>query len=112
MPESATPPPLRPTSTAIDGRQVCRSFRFLVRSKYSNVLKPWVMALPAPNGLGKTLRTNSEPCNVVLRPFRMFSLGQRVQPATMIGFKQIEFFDHTASAWHSAGTAVRLSTGT
>src|SRR5260370_5307305 len=25
----------------------------------------------------------------------MFSLGQRVQPATMIGFKQIEFFDHT-----------------
>src|SRR5258708_9371715 len=66
-----------------------------VRSKYPNVLKPWVMALPAPNGLGKTLRTNSGPCNVVLRPFRMFSLGQRVQPATMIGFKQIEFFDHT-----------------
>src|SRR5258708_18988888 len=50
---------------------------------------------PAPNGLGKTLRTNSGPCNVVLRSFRMFSLGQRVQPATMIGFKQIEFFDHT-----------------
>jgi hypothetical protein len=25
----------------------------------------------------------------------MFSLGQRVQPATMIGSKQIEFFDHT-----------------
>ena len=37
---------------------------------------------------------NSGLCNVVLRPFRMFSLGQRVQPATMIGFKQIEFFDH------------------
>src|SRR5260370_20739678 len=55
------------------------------------------MALPAPNGLGKTLRTNSGPCNVVLRPFRMFSLGQRVQPATMIGFKQIEFFDHTGT---------------
>jgi hypothetical protein len=45
-----------------------------VRSKYSYVLKLWVMALPAPNGLGKTLRTHSEPCNVVLRPFRMFSL--------------------------------------
>src|SRR5260370_11152495 len=26
------------------------------------------------------------------------SLGQRVQPATMIGFKQIEFFDHTRSS--------------
>ena len=62
------------------------------------MLKPWVMALPAPNGLEKTLRTNSGPCNVVLRPFRIFSLGQRVQPATMIGFKQIEFFDHTGFA--------------
>jgi hypothetical protein len=28
----------------------------------------------------------------------MFSLEHRVQPATMIGFKQIEFFDHTRSA--------------
>ena len=28
----------------------------------------------------------------------MFSLEQRVQPATMIRFKQIEFFDHTALA--------------
>jgi hypothetical protein len=65
----------------------------VVRSKYSNVLKLWVMALPTPNGPGKTLRTNPGPCNVVLRPFRMFSLGQRVQPATR--FKQIEFFDHT-----------------
>ena len=36
-----------------------------VRSKYSNVLKFWVMTLPAPNGLGKTLRANSGPCNVV-----------------------------------------------
>ena len=61
------------------------------------------MALPAPNGLGKTLRTNSRPCNVVLRPFRMFSLGQRVQPATMIGFKQIEFFDHTRRAYEREG---------
>jgi hypothetical protein len=25
----------------------------------------------------------------------MSSLGQRVQPATMIGYKQIEYFDHT-----------------
>jgi hypothetical protein len=62
------------------------------------VLKSWVMALPAPNGLGKTLRTYSGPCNVVLRPFRMVSLGHRAQPATMIGFKQIEFFDHSASS--------------
>src|SRR5260370_10852540 len=30
-----------------------------VRSKYSNVLKPLVIALPAPNGLGNTLRANS-----------------------------------------------------
>jgi transaldolase len=65
----------------------------LAWSKYSNVLKSWVMA-PAPNGLGKTLRTNSGPCNVVLRPFRIFSQEHRVQPATMIGLKQIEFFDH------------------
>src|SRR5260370_38769827 len=79
-----------------------------VRSKYSNVLKPWVMALPAPTGLGKALRTNSGLCNVVLRPFRMLSLGQRVHPATMIGFKQIEFFDHTgkgAAVADAAGTA-------
>jgi hypothetical protein len=69
---------------------------FPVWSKYSNVLKSWVMA-PAPNGLGKTLRTNSGPCNLVLRPFRMFSQEHRVQPATMIGFKQIEFFDHAGS---------------
>src|SRR5258708_4766623 len=55
------------------------------------------MALPGPNGLGKTLLDNSGPCNVVLRPFRMFSLGQRVQPATMIEFKEIEYFDHTGS---------------
>ena len=66
-----------------------------VRSKYSNVLKPWMMTLHAPNGLGKTLLDNSGPCNVVLRLFRMFSLGQRVQPATMIEFKEIEYFDHT-----------------
>ena len=55
------------------------------------------MALPAPNSLRKTLRPNFGSCSVVLRPFRMFSLGQRVQPATMIGFKQIEFFDHTTT---------------
>jgi hypothetical protein len=28
--------------------------------------------LPAPNGLGTTLHTNSGPCNVVSRPFRIF----------------------------------------
>src|SRR5260370_6055506 len=53
------------------------------------------MTLPAPNGLGKALISNSGPCNVVLRLFRMFSLGQRVRPATMIEFKEIEYFDHT-----------------
>ena len=53
--------------------------------------------------LGKTLRTNSGPCNVVLPRFRMFSLGQRVQPSTMIGFKQIEFFDHTGSLGFNGG---------
>ncbi len=56
------------------------------------------------NSLGKTLRANSGPCNVVLRPFRMFSLAQRVQPATMIGFEQIEFFDHTGSVRRCADT--------
>ena len=30
--------------------------------------------------------------------FRMFCVGRGVQPATMIGFKQIEFFDHTGSS--------------
>ena len=49
----------------------------------------------APNGFWKTLRANSGPCNVMLRPFRISSLGRHIQPATMIGFKQIEFFDHT-----------------
>jgi hypothetical protein len=67
-----------------------------VRSKYSKVLKPWMDGATQPNGLGKTLPTNSGPCNVVLRSFRMFSLGGCVQLATMIGFKQIEFFCHTA----------------
>ncbi len=57
------------------------------------------MTLLAPNGLGKTLLDNSGPCNVVLRLFRMFSLGQRVQPATMIEFKEIEYFDHTGLLW-------------
>ena len=65
-------------------------------------MKPRVMDLPAPNGLGKTLRANSGPYNVVLRPFRMFSLAQRVQPTTMIGFKQIEFFDHTRCSFDYA----------
>jgi hypothetical protein len=32
-----------------------------VRSKYSNMLKPWVMGLRASNGFGKTLRANSGP---------------------------------------------------
>jgi serine/threonine protein kinase len=74
-----------------DGYVKVLDFGLAVRSKYSNVLKPWVMSLSAPNGLGKTLRTDSAPCNVVLRPFRMFPLGQRAQPETMIGFKQIGF---------------------
>jgi hypothetical protein len=42
-------------------------------------------------------RPISGPCNVVLRPFRMLSLEQHVQPATIIGFKQIELFDHTTT---------------
>jgi hypothetical protein len=46
----------------------------LVWSKYSNLLKPRVMALP-PYGLSNTLRTNSGPCNVMLRPFRISSVG-------------------------------------
>jgi hypothetical protein len=32
-----------------------------VRSKYSNMLKPWAIGLRASKGLGKTLRANSEP---------------------------------------------------
>jgi hypothetical protein len=52
--------------------------------------------LHAPNGCGKTLRVKCGPCNVVLRPFWNAFPGQCVQPATMIGFKQIEFFDHTS----------------
>ena len=47
------------------------------------------------NGCGKTLRVKSGPCNVVLRSVWNALLGSCVQPATMIGFKQIEFFDHT-----------------
>jgi hypothetical protein len=60
------------------------------------------MALPAPNGLWKTVHAYSGPCNVMLCPFRISSLGRHVQPATMIGFKQIEFFDHTGSRTSSA----------
>jgi hypothetical protein len=33
----------------------------------------------------------------MLRPSRISSLARHVQPATMIGFEQIEFFDHTES---------------
>ena len=72
------------------------------------MLKPWVTARPAPNGIGKTLRANLDRVTLCYIRFRMFSLGRRVQPATMIGFKQIEFFDHTGfdkatvSAWRVA----------
>jgi hypothetical protein len=38
----------------------------------------------APNGLWKTLRANSGPCNVMLRPFRTSSAGRDVQPATSL----------------------------
>ena len=51
-----------------------------VWSKYSNLLKLQVMALPARNGLWKTLRANSGPCNVMLRPFRISFLGRHVSP--------------------------------
>ena len=40
-----------------------------VRSKYSNVLKPWVMSPRAERLRGKTLHVNCGPCNVVLLPF-------------------------------------------
>jgi hypothetical protein len=53
----------------------------------------------ASSGLRKTLPANFGPCNVVLHPFRMLSVDQRVKPVTMSGFKKIEFFDHTGSAW-------------
>jgi hypothetical protein len=43
-----------------------------VRSKYSNVLRPWVMSPTPRTALGKRYASNSGPCNVVLRPFRMF----------------------------------------
>ena len=70
----------------------------LVWSKYSNLLEPRVMVPPHPNGFWKTLRANSEPCNVMLRAFRISSLGRHVQPTNVIGFRQIEFFDHTRCA--------------
>ncbi len=41
----------------------------------------------------------------------MFSLGQRVQPATMIGFKQIEFFDHTGHEFEHHGASPRSDPG-
>jgi hypothetical protein len=47
-----------------------------VWSKYSTVLKPRVMAVPAQNRLEQTSHANSGPCNVVLRPFRMCSLDK------------------------------------
>jgi hypothetical protein len=59
-----------------------------VRSKYSNMLKPWVIGLRASNGPGKTLRSNSGPCNVVLHVRGEFIKlrGNRclVQPATVL----------------------------
>ena len=67
-----------------------------VRSKYSNVLKPWV------DGATRAERPWEDVTNQILDRvtlcygrFRMFCVGRGVQPATMIGFKQIEFFDHT-----------------
>jgi hypothetical protein len=53
--------------------------------------------LNAPNGCGKTLRVKCGPCNVVLRPFWNAFRGLVRSAATMIGFKQIEFFDHTGT---------------
>jgi hypothetical protein len=54
--------------------------------------------LSAPNGFGKTLRTDSVPCNVVLRSFRMFPLEHCAERATLIGFNRIDYFDHSASS--------------
>jgi hypothetical protein len=38
----------------------------LVGSKYSNMLKPWMIGYAASNGLGRKLHVNSGLCNVVL----------------------------------------------
>src|SRR5438445_13376270 len=47
---------------------------------------------------GRRYAANSGPRNVMLLPLRISSLGRLVQPATMIGFKQTGFFDHTRCA--------------
>jgi hypothetical protein len=47
----------------------------LVRSRYSNVLKPWVIALPALNRLWEDVTRQSGPLCYVR--FRMFSMGRR-----------------------------------
>jgi hypothetical protein len=65
-------------------------------SKQPNVLKPYVMTLPAPNGLGEGLnQTILDRVALCYVRFRMFSLGQRIQPTTMIEFKETEHLDHT-----------------
>ena len=46
-----------------------------VRSKYSNVLRPWVMSPKPRTALGKRYASNSGPCNVVCYVrFECFSL--------------------------------------
>jgi hypothetical protein len=39
--------------------KLLKQVREVVKSKYSNVLKPWMMSSMPPNGFGKTLRVNS-----------------------------------------------------
>jgi hypothetical protein len=51
-----------------------------------------------PTALARRYAPILDLCNVVLRPFRVVPLDQGAQPATMIGFRQIEFFDQTALA--------------
>jgi hypothetical protein len=48
-------------SVPVEVRNIAVTDLDLVRSKYSNMLKPWVIGLRASNGLGKTLRANSGP---------------------------------------------------
>ena len=66
-----------------------------VMSKNSIMLKTHGIGLPGPNGVKTTLSAISGRCNIVLRSVRADFPEQRVHPATIIEFKQIEFLDLT-----------------
>ena len=69
---------------------------------FLNARRAKILERAETTGDGPTQSGRSGPCNVVLRPFRTSSLGQRVQPATMIGFQNgSSSFTITDNVWRT-----------